>query len=214
MEVWHHDGKLYEVNSYYSLPDDAWQYELAGLTGASGAAGPYVAIVIPDATPDDGPFTPRPAQHALVHLGGGQLPWPILRKLIEMVESSGDLVEEQRNAFPGGKPFPLSLNVWNHDDKQFEVNSFHLSETDSWCYELYEVKPETEDNDYIDLQIPDASPEGGPFVPSPARQVTLAMHGDWLIPWPIFRRFIDGVRASGDLVEIGREVLPTQELSD
>lgn len=36
MKVWSRDGKLYEVNSYYSLPDDAWQYELVGLKGAPG----------------------------------------------------------------------------------------------------------------------------------------------------------------------------------
>jgi hypothetical protein len=56
VEVWEHDRRLYEVNSYYSLPDDAWQYELVGLTGAPGI-GPYLTIVIPDATPEPGPFT-------------------------------------------------------------------------------------------------------------------------------------------------------------
>jgi hypothetical protein len=33
MEIWSHDGKLYEVSSGYSLPDVAWQYELMGLKG-------------------------------------------------------------------------------------------------------------------------------------------------------------------------------------
>ncbi|MGC4874933.1 hypothetical protein ACLQ26_01525 [Micromonospora sp. DT43] len=97
MEIWSHDGKLYEINSYYSLPDDAWQYELAGLTGNPGA-GPYLAILIPDATSDDGPFTPVAADQARVSLGGGQLSWPILHRFIAMVEASGDLVAEQRDA--------------------------------------------------------------------------------------------------------------------
>lgn len=30
MQLWAHKGMLCEVNSSYSLPDDAWQYELAG----------------------------------------------------------------------------------------------------------------------------------------------------------------------------------------
>jgi hypothetical protein len=207
MEIWCHDGKLYDVNSYYSSPDDAWQYELVGLTGAPGT-GPSFTVVIPDATPDDGPFTPRPAHHAQVHVAGGQLPWPILHKLIEMVESSGDLVEEQRNAPPDGNALPSSHNVWWHDDQQFEVNIFHFGETDSWCYELYEVKPDAEGNDYIDVQIPDASPDSGPFVPVPAHRVTLTIYGDWIIPWPIFRRFIDAVQSSGDIVEVDREGSP------
>ncbi|MGN9764810.1 hypothetical protein ACTMS2_06535 [Micromonospora sp. SD12] len=88
MEVWFHGTELYEVSSYYSLPDDAWQYELTGMSEADG----HVAVVIPDATPDDGPFTPQPAHRVLVQVGGGQIPWPIFRRFIDLVESSGDLV--------------------------------------------------------------------------------------------------------------------------
>ncbi|MGK5672490.1 hypothetical protein ACSNOB_06560 [Micromonospora sp. URMC 106] len=54
MEIWSHGTELYEVNSYYSLPDDAWQYELTGMSEAGG----HLSVVIPDATPEDGPFTP------------------------------------------------------------------------------------------------------------------------------------------------------------
>ncbi|MET8203747.1 hypothetical protein ACPB67_31770 [Micromonospora taraxaci] len=93
MEVWDHDGKLYEVNSYYSLPDYAWQYELVGLTGAPGT-GPYVTVTIPDATPDDGPFTPRPASEVTFSADSGGVPWPILRSFIDLVESSGDIVQD------------------------------------------------------------------------------------------------------------------------
>ncbi|MEH0934068.1 hypothetical protein [Micromonospora psammae] len=92
MEVWDHEGKLYEVNSYYSLPDNAWQYELVGLTGAPGT-GPYITVTIPDATPDDGPFTPRPVSEVMFSAGSGDVPWPILRRFIDLVESSGDIVQ-------------------------------------------------------------------------------------------------------------------------
>ncbi|MFV2013372.1 MULTISPECIES: hypothetical protein [unclassified Micromonospora] len=73
MEVWSHGANLYEVNSYYSLPEDAWCYELAGLSGTPGT-GPYLAIGIPDANPDDGPLTPQPARLATIHLASGQTP--------------------------------------------------------------------------------------------------------------------------------------------
>ncbi|MGW4294345.1 hypothetical protein ACWEH1_14990 [Micromonospora chersina] len=114
MEVWDHDGKLYEVNSYYSLPDDAWKYELVGLTGAPGT-GPYLSVRIPDATPDDGPFTPRPAGDVMVNAGSGDVPWPILRRFIDLVESSGDIVDDETDdaspitdsgASPGTPPSP------------------------------------------------------------------------------------------------------------
>jgi hypothetical protein len=41
VEVWDHGGRLYEINSYYSLPADAWHYELVGLTG-SRETGPFL----------------------------------------------------------------------------------------------------------------------------------------------------------------------------
>jgi hypothetical protein len=93
VEVWDHDGKLYEVTSYYSLPDDAWQYELVGLTGAPGT-GPYVAVTIPDASPEGGPFAPRPVSEVMVRTGSGDVPWPILRRFIDLVESSGDIIQD------------------------------------------------------------------------------------------------------------------------
>lgn len=89
MNVWAHDGKLYEVNSYYSLPDDAWQYELVGLSGAPGT-GPYLIVLIPDATPDDGPFTPRVAEPVQV-IQHGQTPWPVLHRFVDLIEGSGDI---------------------------------------------------------------------------------------------------------------------------
>ncbi|MGC5285746.1 hypothetical protein [Micromonospora sp. DT231] len=92
MDVWDHDGKLYEVNSYYSVSDYAWEYELVGLTGASGT-GPYLSARIPDATPEGGPFTPRPASEVVVSCGG-DVPWLILRRFIHLVESSGDIVQD------------------------------------------------------------------------------------------------------------------------
>ena len=137
MEVWSHAGKLYEVNSFYCLPEDAWHYELNGLSGAPGA-GPHITVAIPDATPDDGPFTPQPARLAMFHFGEGQTPWLVLRRFLALVESSGDLVDDQ--SAPTERPkLSLSNNVWRHDGKQFDVNSFHLDLHGAWCYELYET---------------------------------------------------------------------------
>ncbi|WP_431926396.1 hypothetical protein [Micromonospora wenchangensis] len=199
MEIWSHDGKLYEVTSGYSLSDDAWQYELVGLTGPPGT-GPYLSVSIPDATPD-GPFTPRPTAHVVVHAGGGIVPWPVLEKLVHLLDSSGDLVDDQRDLSPEAIVLPLTLNTWSQDDRRFEVNHFHHGDAGSWCYELYEVGPAATENNYIDVRVLDASPESGPLVPMPAEHVTLTMHGRWALPWPVFRRFLNAIRAAGDIVD-------------
>ncbi|MBE1484373.1 hypothetical protein [Plantactinospora soyae] len=198
MEIWSHEGNLYEVVSFYCLPEDAWRYELDGLSGAPGT-GPHITVAIPDATPDDGPFTPEPARLAVVHVGGGETPWPVLRRFLDLVESSGDLVNNEASPTEDVE-LPSSNNVWWHDGQRFEVNSFHFGEHDAWCYELCEVKPEAEGNDYIEVRIPDASPDSGPFIPEAADRVTLTIHGSWTIPWPMFRRFIEAIKASGDIV--------------
>ena len=57
------------------------------------------------------------------------------------------------------------------------------------------------ENNYIDVRIPDASPNSGPFIPMPSDHVTLTMHGQWRLPWPVFRRFLNAIRAAGDIVE-------------
>lgn len=104
----------------YCLPVGAWHYERTGLTGVAGA-GPYLAVVIPDGTPD-GPFTPMPAQHAAVLAGGGVVPSRILARLIEVLDSSGDLVDERRyladeaTALPA--TLPATLNVWSHESSR------------------------------------------------------------------------------------------------
>ncbi|WP_433792948.1 hypothetical protein [Actinoplanes sp. CA-252034] len=193
-----YEGKLYQFSSGYNLPDDAWTYDLCGLSGAPGT-GPYMVIVIPDATPDDGPFTPRPAQYVTVHAGGGVVPWPVLAALIGQVESSGDLVDEVRDLSAEATALPLTLNTWTCGSRRFEVNHYHHD--DSWCYELYEIDTGTTENNYIDVRIPDASPESGPFIPMASSHVTLTMHGQWEFPWPVFRRFLDAIRAAGDIVD-------------
>ncbi|MEV6345030.1 hypothetical protein [Actinoplanes sp. NPDC051851] len=207
MEIWSHDGKLYEIVSMYSLPDDAWQYELTGLSGSPGT-GPYLAVDIPDATPD-GPFTPRAARHVVVHAGGGVVPWLILEKLIALLDSSGDLVDEDRDLSSEATALPLTLNVWSHGDRRFEVNQFHYGDADSWSYELYEVDSGSTENNYLDVRIPDASPEDGPFIPMLADHVTLTMHGRWTLPWPVFRCYVDAIQAAGDIVTpIGEKPAP------
>lgn len=189
MEIWPDDGKLYELVSMYSLPDDAWHYELTGLSGSPGT-GPYLAVDVPDATPD-GPFTPREAQHVVVHAGGGVVPWPILTRLIERLDSSGDLVDEDRDSSSEATALPLKRNAWSHGDRRFEVNQFHDGDAGSSSYQLYEVDPDSAEHNYLDIRIPDASP---------ADHVTLTMHGSWTIPWPVFRRYLDAVRTAGGIV--------------
>jgi hypothetical protein len=197
MVTWSHEGKLYEVTSGYARSEDAWHHEL---TGSTGAPGPHLTVAVPAATPD-GPLTPTSAQHVVVHFGGGTVPWRILEHLMELIESSGGLVDELRDRSAEATALPLTRNEWSHEGRKFEVNTFHYGDVDSWCYELYEVTPADGSNDFIDVRVPDASPESGPFVPMPADLVTLTMHGRWTVPWPVFRRFLDAIRASGDIVE-------------
>jgi hypothetical protein len=85
--------------------------------------------------------------------------------------------------------------------RQFEVNSFHFGDRDSWCYELYEVDSETPENNYIEVLIPDVRPAEGPFAPATADQVMFTAHGTLEVPWLVFRHFLDAIEASGDIVE-------------
>jgi len=199
MQLWAHDGALYEVNSYYSLPDDAWQYELVGRAGAPTTRS-YLIVLIPDATPQDGPFTPSHCEHARVMVHDGQTPWPILRRFVDLIEQSGDITHEHQ-AGPAIGALTLSNNAWQLAGQRFEVNSFYFSDRDSWTYELYEVDRETTENNYVEVQIPDTQPAGGPFTPATANQVTFTAHGTWTVPWPVFRHFLDAVEATGDIVQ-------------
>lgn len=97
VEVWRHGNRLFEVISSYSLPDDAWSYELIELADSIGSVA-YLNIRIPDASPLDGPFVPVDAALADVHFGEGSVPWPILRRFIDHIERSGDI----RSRAPGG----------------------------------------------------------------------------------------------------------------
>lgn len=87
MEAWSHAGKRYEVNSYYSLPDDAWQYELVELS-ASPEPGLCVRVMVPDATPI-GDLTPKPDEAAFYLDHGGPIPWQVLRRFLSFVEDDG-----------------------------------------------------------------------------------------------------------------------------
>jgi len=115
------------------------------------------------------------------------------------VESSDDIVDEGPPDVAADDRF-RSNYVWCQEGKRYELNSFHFGERDAWCYELYEVNADASRNDYLEVTIPDAAPEGGSFVPEPVDRVMFTAHGEWTIPWPVFRRFIETVQSSGDIV--------------
>jgi hypothetical protein len=124
MNVRAHNGKLYEVNSHYSLPDDAWRYELTGLSGAPGTR-PYLIVLIPDATPADGPFTPRHAEDVQVLIHDGQTPWPVLHRFVDLIEDSGDVTHGPEASQDIGT-LTSSNSRWQFADRRFEANSFHF----------------------------------------------------------------------------------------
>jgi hypothetical protein len=199
VEQWTHEGGVYEVNSMYLLPDDAWTYELTGPPAISGkAAG--LNVLIPDATPDDAPFTPMGAEHARVSMTDGRLPWPVLMRFLRLVETSGDIVTDVHGATVTGD-LSLSCNSWRFADRAFEVNSYYYGEYDCWCYELYEVNPGAMENNYLDVRIPDLQPAREPFVPAAAERVTLTAHCTLTLPWPVFRHFLKAIEASDDIID-------------
>ena len=199
VEEWAYDGITYQINSMYLLSEDAWTYELTGPCGTSDVVG-ALAVVIPDSTPDGEAFIPAAAADAYVVVAGRPLPWPVMLRFVRLVESSGDIVPGAPNAAVTGD-LSFSLNSWRFGGRVFEVTSYHDGEHDGWCYELYEVNPTDTSNDHIDVRIPDLQPAGGPFVPVPARQVTVAGHGNPKLPWPVFRHFLDAILTSGELVD-------------
>ncbi|UQU65783.1 hypothetical protein COUCH_05545 [Couchioplanes caeruleus] len=121
-------------------------------------------------------------------------------RFIRFVEASGDIAA---GTSPGKVTGDLSLssNSWSFAGRAFEVSSFHDSTHDGWRYELYETSPAGTATEYVYVQIPDLQPAGGPFVPAGAGQVALASHGDSVVPWPVFRQFLDAISASGDIVD-------------
>ena len=199
VEQWTYNGAVYQVNSMYLLPDGAWTYELTGPHGTSGKVT-GLAVVIPDATPDDGPFTPMDSTHAHVVTDDGHLPWPVLLRFIRLVETSGDIAPGAHGGTVTGD-LSSSLNSWRFADRAFEVDSYHFADRDSWCYELYEADSADTRNDYIDVCIPNLQPAGGPFVPATAGHAVFTAHGSWPVPWLVFRHFLDAVAASGDIVD-------------
>ncbi len=194
VQQWVYDGTSYRMNSMYALPENAWTYELSGPSSSYGT----VAVVVPDTTPDDGPFTPMDASHARVTAGDGELPWPLMLRFIRYVEASGDIVARTTTPSVTGD-LALSLNYWRFAGRAFEVTSYHDSEHGSWRYELYEADPANTANEYVDVGIPDLQPHSGPFMPAPGEQIVFASHGSPVLPWPVFRHFLDAISASDDI---------------
>jgi hypothetical protein len=197
MESWVHADEIYQMNSRYLLPDDAWAYEMTPAARDCGRMS--LIVVVPDAAPDDGPFTPQGAIHARVVLEDGDLPWPVLSRFLQSVDSSGDIVDDEQGTVAGN--LSLSCNTWRFAGRSFEVNSYHHSDHDCWCYELYETDTANSNDEYLEVRVPDPQPTGGSFAPTAAQQVTMRAHGSWPVPWPVFRHFVNVISSSGDIIE-------------
>ena len=197
MESLVHADEIYRVNSMYLLPDDAWAYEMTPAACDRGRMS--LIVLIPDATPDDGPFTPKGSAHARVVLEDGDLPWPVLSRFLQSVVSSCDIVDDEQGMVAGD--LSLSYNTWRFAGRSFEVNSYHHSDHGCWSYELHETIGANSNNEYLEVRIPDLQPTGGPFTCAASDQVVMRVHGSWTVPWPVFRHFVNAISSSGDIIE-------------
>ena len=98
-----------------------------------------------------------------------------------------------------------SQHRWTHNGERYEVNNFHHHDEgsgfDGWCFEVYAVPGDPDRNDYIEVRIPDLTPDES-FETAPASEVVLLAHGEPKIPWPIMRRLFHLMREheSGDSI--------------
>ncbi|GAA2259804.1 hypothetical protein GCM10010402_14200 [Actinomadura luteofluorescens] len=77
-EYLEHGGTVYELLSYYALPDDAWSIEL---TDMGGEGGPLAHVLVPDEDMD------RPCE--VLALDASRIPAEVLRRLlVEVAESA------------------------------------------------------------------------------------------------------------------------------
>ncbi|WP_194837092.1 hypothetical protein [Nocardia sp. XZ_19_369] len=196
MEIWEHDGNLYEVSSYYCLPDDAWTYALQGITGPPGT-GPHLDVRVADKTPDEGPFAPKSQHYVVVSFGPGSIPWLVLRRFRDHVQASGDIVTNSQPAEVVGD-IRRTNNTWHYGDQRFEVNSFYFSDRDAWCYELCVLDPDPNANNYLEVLIPDLTPNG-PFTPATVDRMVLTPHGEVNLPWPMFTHFMTALELAEDI---------------
>jgi hypothetical protein len=195
MIQWSHGSRMFGVVETYDLHDNAWVYELTGGNGSSFDA--FLAVAFPDATPI-GDFTSMAADRTVVHVAPGTIPWPVLRKFLDLVDRSNFLVDDQEwGSVVAADPLSASHVVWTHEDASYDVNSFHHSDRDGWCYELCApIRPDR--NDFLDVLVPDVAGDGQ-FAPASADHVVLAVHGEWTVPWPIFRKFVEVVASASAL---------------
>ncbi|WP_107656212.1 hypothetical protein [Nocardia suismassiliense] len=196
MEIWEHGGNLYEVSSYYCLTDDAWIYALQGITGPPGT-GPHLDVSIADETPDEGLFVPKSQRDVVVSFGPGSIPWLVLRRFRDYVQASGDIFAKNQSAEVVGD-IRRTNNAWHYGDQRFEVNSFYFSDRDAWCYELCVPDPDPNANHYLDVIVPDRTPNG-PFTPATVDRVVLTPHGEMNLPWPLLTHFMRALESAEDI---------------
>ena len=87
-KTWEHGKRQFQYVSFYCLPEDAWFHEVSESSGTA-----YACLVVPDMTPDDGPFTAGPPANATLRFSEGEIPWPIWLRFMVAIEASGHIVE-------------------------------------------------------------------------------------------------------------------------
>ena len=92
----------------------------------------------------------------------------------------------------------LSQHRWTQGGREYETNNFYYSDVDAWTYELYQLPGEPGRNDYVEIRIPDLTPDGA-FTPAPADEVQFLSHGEPVIPLQLILRLVELAREYGHL---------------
>ena len=83
--------------------------------------------------------------------------------------------------------------VWQHDGKLYDYESYYDLDADSWTHEVRALDGESA----VWIDVPDGTPDAGPFTPLPKRAVFRSSDG--ALPLVIVERLLAAAREAGDI---------------
>jgi hypothetical protein len=83
--------------------------------------------------------------------------------------------------------------IWEHDDQQYDYESYYDLDADAWVHEVYSLG----EGGAAWIVIPDATPDESSFTPLFDRAVFKSAEGT--LPLPIIDRLLDAAKKAGDI---------------